>query len=308
MPGTKRQTLYRELRIEEYVVRDEPFYLPQGDEVQLFETAYYQKIPVLLKGPTGCGKTRFVEYMAYRLSRPLVVVKPAEKDGPPVGEEPAEEDTPSRRSIPLVTVACHEDLTASDLVGRYLIEGEGTRWIDGPLTRAVRSGAICYLDEIVEARKDTTVLIHPLTDHRRILPIEKRGILLEAHDGFLLVISYNPGYQSALKDLKHSTRQRFIAIEFTYPPKELEAKIIEHEAGVSPEVAWRLAKLGEKVRNLKEHGLQEGVSTRLLIYAGKLIARGIPPRRACQVAVVWALTDDAPVQRSIEEVVASIFE
>ncbi|MPZ24798.1 MAG: AAA domain-containing protein, partial [Dehalococcoidia bacterium] len=202
----------------------------------------------------------------------------------------------------------HEDLTASDLVGRYLLEGESTRWIDGPLTRAVKAGAIGYLDEVVEARKDTTVLIHPLTDHRRILPIEKRGQVLEAADGFLLVISYNPGYQSALKDLKHSTRQRFVALEFGYPPRELEAAIIAHEANVSDDVATNLAKLGEKVRNLKEHGLAEGVSTRLLIYAGRLIEKGIPPRRACQVAVNWALTDDGEVQRSIEEVVSSIFE
>jgi len=304
MQGTEKTPLYRELRIEEYIVEEEPFYLPQGDEVHLFEAAYEQKIPVLLKGPTGCGKTRFVEYMAYRLGRPLVVVKPSDKAPPADGGG----SPPPRPPIPLVTVACHEDLTATDLVGRYLIEGDGTRWIDGPLTRAVRSGAICYLDEIVEARKDTTVLIHPLTDHRRILPIEKRGVILRAHEGFLLVISYNPGYQSALKDLKQSTRQRFIAIEFTYPPKELEAKVIQHEAGVDPEVAWRLAKLGEKVRNLKEHGLQEGVSTRLLIYAGKLIAKGIPPRRACQVAVVWALTDEVSIQRALAEVVASIFE
>jgi nitric oxide reductase NorQ protein len=207
-----------------------------------------------------------------------------------------------------VTVACHEDLTASDLVGRYLLEGDSTRWIDGPLTRAVKAGAICYLDEVVEARKDTTVLIHPLTDHRRLLPVEKLGQIVEARDGFLLVISYNPGYQSALKDLKHSTRQRFMAVEFDYPPRDLETRIIAHESGVSADVANDLAKLGEKVRHLKEHGLAEGVSTRLLIYAGRLIHEGIPARRACQVAVVWALTDDRDVQRSIEEVVSSIFE
>jgi nitric oxide reductase NorQ protein len=255
-------------------------------------------IPVLLKGPTGCGKTRFIEYMAFRLGRPLTIIR----------DVTDEEVTPEKTGLPLVTVACHEDLTASDLVGRYLLEGETTRWIDGPLTRAVKAGAICYLDEVVEARKDTTVLIHPLTDHRRILPIEKLGQVVEARDGFLLVISYNPGYQSALKDLKHSTRQRFMAIEFGYPPRELEAKIIEHEAGVSQAVAMDLAKLGEKVRHLKEHGLAEGVSTRLLIYAGRLIHEGIPARRACQVAVVWALTDERDVQRSIEEVVSSIFE
>ena len=288
---------YRQWNIEEYVLLEEPFYVPVGDEVQLFEAAYRAKIPVILKGPTGCGKTRFVEYMAWRLGRPLTIVKDV-TDG----------ERQTAQALPLVTVACHEDLTASDLVGRYLLEGDSTRWIDGPLTRAVKAGAICYLDEVVEARKDTTVLIHPLTDHRRILPIEKRGQILEADNDFLLVISYNPGYQSALKDLKHSTRQRFISIEFGHPPREVEARIIEHESGVDPRTADDLAKLGEKVRNLKEHGLSEGVSTRLLIYAGRLIAEGIEARRACQVGVVWALTDDADVQRSIEEVVTAIFE
>ncbi len=263
----------------------------------MFTAAFEQRIPVLLKGPTGCGKTRFVEYMAWRLGRPLTIVK----DKGTGGES-------EQQALPVVTVACHEDLTASDLVGRYLLEGESTRWIDGPLTRAVKAGAICYLDEVVEARKDTTVLIHPLTDHRRLLPIEKRGQVLEAADGFLLVISYNPGYQSALKDLKHSTRQRFIAIEFDYPPREQEAQIIAHESGVDERMSHDLAKLGEKVRNLREHGLSEGASTRLLIYAGKLMMKGIVPRAACQAAVVWALTDDLEVQRTIEEVVASIFE
>jgi len=281
--------------VEEYAVHDEPYYLPLGDEVTLFEMAYEQRIPVLLKGPTGCGKTRFVEYMAYKLGRPITKVSTR------TGKE-------AEHRMPLITVACHEDLTASDLVGRYLLDVDGTRWVDGPLTRAVKVGAICYLDEVVEARKDTTVLIHPLTDYRRLLPIEKLGQVVEAADGFLLVISYNPGYQSALKDLKHSTRQRFIAIEFGYPPRDQEADIITHESGVSLEVARDLAKLGEKVRNLKEHGLGEGVSTRLLIYAGRLIERNIPARRACQVSVTWALTDDLEVQRSIEEVVTSIFE
>lgn len=293
---------FRQYAIEEYHPMREPFYLPIADEVALFTAAFRQKIPVLLKGPTGCGKTRFVEYMAWKLGRPLTIVREVTgRGGAPDGDERIE-------ALPLITVACHEDLTASDLVGRYLLEGESTRWIDGPLTRAVKAGAICYLDEVVEARKDTTVLIHPLTDHRRILPIEKRGQIIEAADGFLLVISYNPGYQSALKDLKHSTRQRFISIEFGNPPRELEARIIEHESGVAREVAEDLAKLGEKVRHLKEHGLAEGVSTRLLIYVGRLIAEGIEPRRACQVGVVWALTDDLDVQRSIEEVVSAIFE
>ncbi|MEO6197653.1 MAG: CbbQ/NirQ/NorQ/GpvN family protein [Dehalococcoidia bacterium] len=293
---TTEQT-FHQYAIDEYLVSAEPFYQPVSDEIELFEAAYSEKLPVLLKGPTGCGKTRFVEYMAYKLGRPVSVIREGDGNGSSTDE-----------GRQLVTVACHEDLTASDLVGRYLLENDSTRWIDGPLTRAVKTGAICYLDEIVEARKDTTVLIHPLTDHRRLLPIEKLGQIVEARDGFLLVISYNPGYQSALKDLKHSTRQRFMSIEFNYPPRDLEARIVGHESGVGEAVAMDLAKLGEKVRHLKEHGLAEGVSTRLLIYAGKLIHQGIPARRACQVAVIWALTDDRDVQRSIEEVVSSIFE
>ena len=296
MAEGKTQSLYREYIIEEYLLTAEPFYMPVHDEVELFRAAFEQKIPVLLKGPTGCGKTRFVEYMSYHLGRPAKTVKKRGQDGGSDGV-----------GLPLVTIACHEDLTASDLVGRYLLEGMETRWIDGPLSRAVKAGAICYLDEIVEARKDTTVLIHPLTDHRRMLPVEKRGQILEAHEQFLLVISYNPGYQSALKDLKHSTRQRFISLEFDYPPREIESAVIEHEGGVSADIARDLAKLGEKVRHLKEHGLQEGASTRLLIYVARLMARGISARRACQTAVVWALTDDAEVQRSLEEVVSSIF-
>lgn len=299
MTTTASKEEYRGYLIEEYVLTEEPFYLPVSDEIQIFEAAYSERIPLLFKGPTGCGKTRFVEYMAYRLGQPITVVK---KQG---GKAEQKKSSPS---LPLVTVACHEDLTASDLVGRYLLEGDTTVWVDGPLSRAVKSGGVCYLDEVVEARKDTTVLIHPLTDHRRILPVEKRGELLEAHDNFLLVISYNPGYQSALKDLKHSTRQRFIAIEFDYPPQQVEQDVIAHESGVTLEIAKDLAKLGTKIRNLREHGLQEGASTRLLIYAGRLIKKGISPRRACQVAVVWALSDDTEVQRSVEEVVFSIFE
>ena len=279
-PAAGKVSTLREhaLQPEARLIENEPYYEPLGAEIALFEAAYASQIPVLLKGPTGCGKSRFMETMAWRLKRPLI------------------------------TVSCHDDLTAADLVGRYLITSNETVWVDGPLAHAVRCGGICYLDEIVEARKDTTVLIHPLTDHRRMLPIEKRGELLEAREGFLLVISYNPGYQSALKDLKHSTRQRFISLEFNHPRKELEAKIIAHESGVSPATAEDLAKLGEKVRNLREHGLSEGVSTRLLVYTGKLIQQGISARRACQVGVVWALTDDNDVQRSIEEVVSSIFE
>jgi len=263
----------------------EPYYLPIRDEVAVFTAAYTSRLPVLLKGPTGCGKTRFVEHMAYRLG----------------GE--------ATNGIPgnLITVACHEDLTGSDLVGRYLIKGDETVWVDGPLTQAVKTGAICYLDEIVEARKDTTVLIHPLTDHRRILPIDKKGEILEAHPDFLLVISYNPGYQSVLKDLKHSTRQRFVTIDFDYAPRDKEAQVIAHESGVTMETALELAKLGEKVRHLKASGLEEGVSTRLLIYAGLLMRQGVPPRRACEVAVSRSLTDDAESQRAIGELAQAIF-
>ena len=273
-----RQAQSQEFAFEEYIFRQEPFYLPVAHEVEIFEAAFAKRLPVLLKGPTGCGKTRFLEYMSFRL-------------GP----------------LPLITVACHEDLTATDLVGRYLLEGEETRWLDGPLSRAVKAGAICYLDEIVEARKDTTVLIHPLSDHRRILPIERRGQIIEAHENFLLVISYNPGYQTVLKDLKPSTRQRFVAIEFDYPPEEVEREIVRRESGVSEELAAQLVRLGGKVRNLREHGLQEGVSTRLLIYAGKLMAAGMAPRIACEAGFVQALTDDGEVKKSLQEVVDAIF-
>lgn len=262
----------------------EPWYLPLGDEVALFEAAYRARLPVLLKGPTGCGKTRFVEHMAWRLFR--------SKDSPRRAIEP-----------PLVTVACHEDLTATDLVGRYLLSGDETVWMDGPLTRAVRSGAICYLDEVVEARKDTTVVIHSLTDHRRVLPIEKTGELLEAHADFLLVISYNPGYQSVQKDLKPSTRQRFVSLEFDYPAVDVEAAIIAHESRVDAALAGRLAQIGRKVRNLREHGFEEGVSTRLLVYAGQLCAAGIAPRRACEAAISRAVTDDVEVQQAIASIV-----
>jgi nitric oxide reductase NorQ protein len=262
---------------------DEPWYLPLADEVQIFEASYRARLPVLLKGPTGCGKTRFVEHMAWRLYR---------RGGARASLE-----------LPLLTVACHEDLTATDLVGRYLLSGDETVWMDGPLTRAVRSGAICYLDEVVEARKDTTVVIHSLTDHRRVLPIEKTGELLDAHPDFLLVISYNPGYQSVLKDLKPSTRQRFVSLAFDYPSIDVEATIIAHESGVEAALAQRLALVGEKVRNLREHGFEEGVSTRLLIYAAQLAAGGIEPRRACDVAISRSVTDDAEVQRAIGAIV-----
>lgn len=287
---------YTERNIEEFYVADEPFYVPTSDEIEIFESAYRQRVPILLKGPTGTGKTRFVEHMAWRLSELL---------SPPKSKTASSNG--SGQKLPLITVACHEDLTASDLVGRYLLDADGTRWIDGPLTRAVKSGGICYLDEIVEARKDTTVIIHPLTDHRRSLTIDKLGTVINAADGFLLVVSYNPGYQNALKDLKHSTRQRFVALEFDFPDEETEAQIIAHESGCDLGTAERLARLGLKIRNLREHGLEEGASTRMLIYAGRLIKEGVSHRRACQVSVTWGITDDPQVQRSIDEVVTSIF-
>jgi nitric oxide reductase NorQ protein len=263
----------------------EPYYLSIDDEVAIFTAAYDCRLPVLLKGPTGCGKTRFVEFMAWAL-------RGTGGNGVPGN---------------LITVACHEDLTGSDLVGRYLIKGDETIWVDGPLTQAVKAGAFCYLDEIVEARKDTTVLIHPLTDHRRILPIDKKGEILDAHPDFLLIISYNPGYQSMLKDLKHSTRQRFVTIDFDYPPRDKEAQIVAHESGVPMETAMDLARLGEKVRHLKASGLEEGVSTRLLIYAAQLMRSGVSPRRACAVSVSRSLTDDRESQHAIEELAAAVF-
>ncbi len=272
--GTKKG---HELDIDRYRVRQEPYYVDVSGEIGLFTIASKSKMPVMLKGPTGCGKTRFVQYMAWKLGRPLI------------------------------TVACHEDLTASDLVGRYLLKGNETVWVDGPLTLGVKHGALVYLDEVVEARKDTTVIIHPLSDDRRLLPIEKKGQIIEAVDDFMLVISYNPGYQSVLKDLKQSTKQRFMAIEFSYPPAAIEMQVIEKEAGVNQDVAQKLVKLGEKVRNLRNHGLEEGVSTRLLIYAGQLISKGIPPARACEATVARPITDDPDMQRSIAELVKAIF-
>ncbi|MFN0119433.1 MAG: CbbQ/NirQ/NorQ/GpvN family protein [Blastocatellia bacterium] len=262
--------------IEKYRLAKEPFYLNVGNEADIFERAYKTKLPVMLKGPTGCGKTRFVEAMAWRLGRPLI------------------------------TVACHEDLSATDLVGRFLLEGEETVWHDGPLTTAVRHGAICYLDEVVEARKDTIVLIHPLTDDRRVLPVEKRGVILSAPDDFMLVISYNPGYQSVLKDLKQSTRQRFLAVEFNYPPAEAEAQIVAREGAVDESTARDLVKIGEKVRNLKGHGLEEGVSTRLLVYAAQLISGGVAPVTACEVAIANPITDDHELQRGIREIITTV--
>lgn len=259
-------------------VRQRPFYLETADEIRLFEAAYDARLPVMLKGPTGCGKTRCVEYMAYKLKRPLI------------------------------TVACHEDLFASDLIGRYLLKNDETVWMDGPLTRAVRMGAICYLDEIVEARKDTTVVIHPLTDNRRTLNIEKKGESLAAHRDFHLVISYNPGYQSILKDLKQSTRQRFVSLEFNYPEPEKETAIVAHEGKVDTAVAEKLVSLGIKIRGIREQGLTEGASTRLLIYAAQLIQRGVSLRAACRTAVCLPLTDDTGLQETLNDLIEDIMD
>lgn len=263
--------------LEAHFISKQPYYEAVGAEIEIFEAAYRNRLPVLLKGPTGCGKTRFMEYMAWRLQRPLI------------------------------TVSCHDDLTASDLVGRFLVKSGETVWVDGPLARAVRAGAICYLDEIVEARKDTMVVIHPLADDRRMLPIEKLGVFIEADANFCLSISYNPGYQSVLKDLKQSTRQRFVALEFDYPAAELERKIVSTEAGVSIEIAGQLVKFAQMTRNLKGSGLEEGASTRLLVHAAKLISAGIEPVAACQSAVAQALTDDSEMLAAIQELSSSLF-
>jgi len=263
--------------VEDFRISEAPFYLPVADEADVFRAAYKARIPVLLKGPTGCGKTRFVAHMAHQLGRPLV------------------------------TVACHEDLTASDLVGRYLLHGDQTVWVDGPLTAAVRHGAILYLDEVVEARKDTIVVIHPLTDHRRELTIDKLASVVRAPAEFMLVVSYNPGYQSVLKELKQSTRQRFVALDFSYPPPEVEEKVVAREAGIDDDTAKRLVKVAGKIRNLTSRGLDEGVSTRLVVHAGRLIAQGIAPRSATGAAFERALADDLDLQASIREVVADFF-
>jgi nitric oxide reductase NorQ protein len=267
----------KEINPEEYFIRDEPYYEPVGNEIDIFEAAYKNALPILLKGPTGCGKTRFMEHMAWRLERPLI------------------------------TVSCHDDLTASDLVGRFLVKGGETVWVDGPLSRAVRSGAICYLDEVVEARKDTTVVIHPLADDRRVLPMEKIGHLLEAGPEFCLAMSYNPGYQSVLKDLKQSTRQRFVALEFDYPNPTLETRIVEKESGLDSQMAGLLVRFAGMTRNLKGNGLDEGASTRLLVHAGKLMSSGVEPVSACQSSIAQALTDDSEMLVAINELSASLF-
>lgn len=256
-----------------------PYYEAQKNEVEIFEAAYKKRLPVMLKGPTGCGKTRFLEYMAWRLKRPLV------------------------------TVSCHEDLTSSDLVGRFLLEGEATVWQDGPLTRAVKAGAICYLDEIVEARTDSTVIIHPLTDHRRQLPLEKKGQEIEAHEDFMLVISYNPGYQTVLKDLKPSTKQRFIGINFDYPREEIERKILNSEVPeLDDATVEKLVAAGRRARTLKDHGLEEATSTRALVYAGNMIAAGIEPVEACKAALVNPVTDDPELAEALMEIIKAHFD
>ena len=253
-----------------------PFYEPSGNEIALFEHAFHQRLPLLIKGPTGCGKTRFVSHMAARLK------------------------------LPLYTVACHDDLTAADLVGRHLISDSGTYWCDGPLTRAVREGGICYLDEVVEARKDTTVVLHPLADDRRILPIDRTGETLEAPDNFMLVVSYNPGYQNLLKGLKPSTRQRFLALAMDYPRAEVERHIVLAEGGCTPEVAAQLVQLAQALRRLTDHDLEETASTRLLVMAARLCAAGLSLRAACRAAIVDALTDDAETVAALDEVVGAV--
>src|SRR5215813_9451577 len=270
---TSEGRMHRELPVEEYRVECEPFYLPVGDEVAVFRAAFTCRLPVLLKGPTGCGKTRFVEYMAYQLGLTLQHTSRGDESSGHNGHP---------HGLPLITISCHEDLTASDLVGRYLLQGDATVWVDGPLTRAVRNGAICYLDEIVEARKDTTVVLHPLADHRRQLPIDRLGTTLEAAPGFCLVVSYNPGYQSVLKDLKDSTRQRMVAIELDFPPADVEEKIVAHEADVDQETAALLVRLGQAIRRLETAGLREVASTRVLIAAGRLVGEGLPVREAAR--------------------------
>lgn len=263
--------------ISQYRIEQQPYYRPVADEVSLYEAAYSVRMPMMLKGPTGCGKSRFVEYMAWKLGRPLI------------------------------TVACNEDMTASDLVGRFLLDASGTRWQDGPLALAARHGAICYLDEVVEARQDTTVVIHPLTDNRRVLPLEKKGELIKAHPDFQLVISYNPGYQSLMKDLKQSTKQRFGALDFNYPAHDVETEIVAHETGVGAEVAGKLVSIAERARNLKGHGLDEGISTRMLIYAGSLISSGVEPMAACRMTLVRPITDDPDMRDALDAAVSTFF-
>ncbi len=263
--------------LNDHLIRQEPFYQPAGEEIEWYERAYAHRMPLMLKGPTGCGKTRFVEYMAWKLQRPLV------------------------------TLACNEDMTASDLIGRYLLDANGTAWHDGPLTLAVRHGGICYLDEVVEARQDTTVVIHPLTDARRMLPLDKKGEVVQAHPDFQLIVSYNPGYQSSAKDMKPSTRQRFAALEFDYPATGTEIAIVSHEAGVDSGLAAQLVAIAHNTRALKQRGLDEGVSTRMLIYAGVLMRDGMPAAQSCEMTMIRPLTDDPDMALAIRGFVQAQF-
>jgi nitric oxide reductase NorQ protein len=279
--------------VASYFIKEKPFYVPIKDEVEIFERAWADQIPVLLKGPTGCGKTRFVEFMAYHLGRKAAQAAAVKKLPAGVGA--------------LYTVACHEDLTARDLTGRFIMKGGETVWIDGPATMAVREGAILYLDEVVEARKDVTVVIHPLTDYRRILPIEILGTQIKAPDTFMVVLSYNPGYQSVRKNLKQSTKQRFIAIDFSYPPPDKEVLIVTTEGRVDKQIAEKLVLLGNDIRGISTIDLEEGVSTRSLIYAAKLMVKGIQPKRACSIAIAQAITDEKDEISAIEIIIDKIF-
>ncbi|CAN8139731.1 Protein CbbQ [uncultured Thiomicrorhabdus sp.] len=255
--------------ISQYKLNNEPFYESQGNEICLYEAAYQCRLPVMIKGPTGCGKSRFIEHMAWKLNKPLI------------------------------TVSCNEDITASDLVGRFYLNANGTHWVDGPLTTAARYGAICYLDEVVEARQDTMVVIHALTDYRRQLPLDKKGEVVAAHPDFQLVVSYNPGYQSMMKDLKQSTKQRFCALNFDYFEEEKEVQVLIKEAKIDSDTASRLVQIAQVSRNLKGHGLEEGISTRLMVYAANLISSGVSPKEACDMALVSPVTDDEDLRQAL---------
>jgi nitric oxide reductase NorQ protein len=286
-----------------YKINEVPFYLAIKDEVEIFERLWLEQIPLLLKGPTGCGKTRFVEHMAYKLGQKLVTLKQQNK----INIDNKNFTNSSNGTGSLYTVACHEDLTARDLTGRYIIKGGEAVWIDGPATLAVKQGAILYLDEVVEARKDVVTIIHPLTDYRRILPLETLGIQLKAPKTFMVIISYNPGYQSIRKNLKQSTKQRFVAIDFSYPPPEKEVIILEKEGQVAREIAEKLVLLGNDIRNISNIDLEEGVSTRGLIHAAKLIKRGIAPKRACSLAIAQTISDEREEIAAMEIIIDKIF-
>jgi nitric oxide reductase NorQ protein len=292
MPNSEKET---------YKIIEEPFYIPIKDEVEIFQRAWAEQIPLLLKGPTGCGKTRFVEYMTYQLGQKLIRTT---KDNAKLNIDMKNFQSGVGS---LYTVSCHEDLTARDLTGRYIMKGGETVWVDGPATTAVKEGAILYLDEVVEARKDVAVVLHPLTDYRRILPIEILGTQLSAPKTFMVVISYNPGYQSIRKNLKPSTKQRFIALDFSYPPPEKEALILQREGGIDGRIAEQLVLLGNDIRNITTIDLEEGVSTRSLVYAAKLIKRGIDPKRSCSIAIAQSITDEKEEIAAIEIIIDKIF-